>query len=344
MRTLLTGADGYVGSLVVNKLKNKFDLIGLDIGYFQNLFFLQNALGLDKGPRFLKEDIRYLSFDSLPKFKNVVHLAAISNDPMGEKFSSVTYKINLDSTVRLAKLSKEAGVSRFIFASSASVYGASDEVICSENTKANPLTAYSKSKYQSEIELQKLASDKFNVYCFRFATACGYSPKLRMDLVLNELVYQAVVHGKIKLNSMGTAFRPLIDTNSMVDAIEWGLTSKPFSKFEIINIGFESWNFRIIDLAELVTSIIPNSSIEVNKDGVVDKRTYKLDFSKSKKLGIFDKVPKIEDTIVNLRLSYESFIKSKPDFDFNNFKRLTYLEKLIEYSILNENLDFINQK
>jgi nucleoside-diphosphate-sugar epimerase len=336
MKTLVTGAQGYVGSLVMAHMTQLTEVQGLDIGLFKSVSFeeVPNQFNI------VKKDIRDIKLEDLRGFDNLVHLAAISNDPMGEKFSKATNDINFFSTVNLASLAKKAGISKFIFASSASVYGSTNQEICDEGSDLNPLTTYAVSKRKSEIKLEDISDDNFKVICFRFATACGYSPRLRLDLVLNDFIYQALSSNKISLNSSGNAFRPLIDTKDMVTAINWAIKINPPSNFEIVNTGFDSWNFKIIELAELVSSLIPNTAIKINKHNPDDKRSYRLDFSKANRLGIFNKIPDITDTILILKSKLEFFLDSKIDLKIDNFKRLSYLNHLIANNIIDDDLKF----
>lgn len=334
MNILVTGAQGYVGSLALSQFANLYNVKGLDIGFFKHAVFdgAPNQHGV------IQKDIRDINIQDLIGFNTIVHLAAISNDPMGEKFSQATSDINFFSTIRLAKMSKDAGVSKFIFASSASVYGSSNQNICNEDSELNPLTTYAISKLKTEIELKEISDDYFKIVCFRFATACGYSPRLRLDLVLNEFIYQAISAKRISLNSSGNAFRPLIDVKEMVAAIEWAIRVTLPSNFEIINGGFNSWNFKVIELAELVANLIPFTSIQTKKFSIDDKRSYKLDFSKAQALGIFRDAPSINNTILLLKSKLEIYLDSMVDANMDDFKRLLYLDRLLKNKIIDTNL------
>ncbi|MDQ1265261.1 MAG: hypothetical protein QG635_411, partial [Bacteroidota bacterium] len=211
----------------------------------------------------------------------VIHLAAISNDPMGKEFEEVTYEVNYKSSVALAKVAKKKGVGHFVFASSCSIYGFNDKKACDEKSELNPLTAYAKSKVYTEQELEPLADENFIVTCCRFATACGASPRIRLDLVLNDFVASAIATNKITILSDGTPWRPLINTIDMSRALEWGSrrSADKGGNFLAVNTGTGSWNYQVKDLALEVQKIIPGVEISINSNAQPDKRSYKVDFS-----------------------------------------------------------------
>ncbi len=199
MKFLITGNMGYIGPCVVSHLHDSHpeaQLIGLDMGYFANCLTNEKVLPECKVDVQYFADVRQISTDLLKNVDAIVHLAAISNDPMGKQFENVTFDINHQASVNLAKKAKESGVSGFIFASSCSMYGAAEENARDETSPLNPLTAYSKSKVYTERDLKPLAGDGFQITSLRFSTACGMSDRLRLDLVLNDFVAGAVASGK----------------------------------------------------------------------------------------------------------------------------------------------------
>ncbi len=217
---------GYIGPCVVERLRESFPaaiLIGLDMGFFAKN--LTNAAFLPECRIDLQyfADVRKFSNDLLEDVDAIVHLAAISNDPMGNKFEKVTSDINYRASVELAKKAKKAGVKSFVYASSCSMYGSADDKPRTEESPLNPLTAYAKSKIYTEKDLVKLADNKFKVTSLRFSTACGMSERLRLDLVLNDFVACAVASNKITILSDGTPWRPLINIKDMVRAIDWAV-------------------------------------------------------------------------------------------------------------------------
>jgi nucleoside-diphosphate-sugar epimerase len=226
-------------------------------------------------------DVRELSQDLFEDVDAVVHLAAISNDPMGDRFEEVTFDINYQASVDLAKAAKAAGVGRFVFASSCSVYGFTEGGARDELSSINPLTAYAKSKIKMEEELNKLADESFVVTCLRFATACGSSDRLRLDLVLNDFVAGAIASKRITVLSDGTPWRPLIHVKDMALAMDWAIQreSADVGPFLTLNAGSNEWNYQVRDLAEAVAEAIPGVDVYIDKDAPADKRSYQVDFS-----------------------------------------------------------------
>jgi nucleoside-diphosphate-sugar epimerase len=282
MRILITGNQGYIGPVVAEHLKKLgLTIVGLDTGFFDNC---TNSLSIspDHFVDFqINKDVRKISEQDFKGINHVVYLSAISNDPMGAEFENVTNEINHVYAVQCAKLAKSAGVESFVFASSCSVYGAAgDGKIRDENSPLNPVTAYAISKIEAENNLQVLADSNFKITCLRFATACGFSPRLRLDLVLNDFVASAIIHGEIKILSDGSPWRPLIHVKDMARSIEWAIyRSVDFGDFVALNVGDDNWNYQIIDLANSVAELIPDTIVRVNKDAAPDKRSYKVSFS-----------------------------------------------------------------
>jgi len=226
MKILVTGNTGYIGPVLGEKLKQKYNdlkLIGFDTGFFAHCL-----TGVNVSPELNYDvqyygDIRKLDKNVFHGVDIVIHLAAISNDPMGNNFASVTEEINSKASENVAKTAKRAGVRKFIFASSCSMYGTADSEAKKESDSLNPLTAYAKSKVYMEQVIEKLSDDKFQGTCLRYSTACGMTPRLRLDLVLNDFVASALTTGRIEILSDGTPWRPLIDVQDMVRAIQWAV-------------------------------------------------------------------------------------------------------------------------
>ena len=221
MKILITGNMGYVGPILVRRLRDSYpdaDLIGLDMGYFGNCLSSTGILPECRVNRQHFADVRNFPAALLSGVDAVVYLAALSNDPLGHAFEEATLDINYRSCVRAAKMAKEAGVKSFVFASSCSVYGSAEDGARTEASPVNPLTAYAKSKVWTERDLAPLADGRFKVTCLRFATACGMSDRLRLDLVLNDFVAGAVASKKISILSDGTPWRPLIHVKDMARA------------------------------------------------------------------------------------------------------------------------------
>ena len=226
MKIIVIGNMGYVRPGTVKQLRATYpeaELIGYDIGYFANRLTNTEFLPEVQLDKQIMGDVREFPSRILNGADAVVYLAAISNDPMGAKYEEVTLDVNYRSCVRIAEQAKEAGVKSFVFASSCSMYGAAEGDAKTEQDSLNPLTAYARSKVYAERDLQPLASDSFTVTCLRFATACGMSDRLRLDLVLNDFVAGAVVAKEINILSDGTPWRPLINVLDMARAIDWAI-------------------------------------------------------------------------------------------------------------------------
>jgi len=285
MKILVTGNLGYVGPAVVIELRRSLPtatLFGCDPGWFASRVATEDRLPESLLNAQMFCDVRDLSVSDLAGVDCVVHLAAVSNDPMGQTYEKATDDINHLASVDLGKLCKAAGVRHFIFASSASVYGVASE-ICTESSELNPQTAYAKSKVATEKDLASLAGDDFMVTCLRFSTACGWSPRIRLDLVLNDFVAGALIDGEIRLISDGSPLRPLIATTDMARAIT-GAVLQDFrsvrSAFEAMNIGSDNWNFTIGALAKRVGERMGNLKVILGDKGGADTRSYALDFGK----------------------------------------------------------------
>jgi nucleoside-diphosphate-sugar epimerase len=340
MRVLITGSQGYVAPSVIQMLRAyqpDCTIDGLDICFFSHLvsnqyvgtgFYLENLRILD---------IRRVNETNFSQYDVIVHLAAISNDPMGITFDSATKDINFESTKKLALMAKEQGVKKFIFASSASVYGFSDS-ICDESSTTKPLTAYAKSKVDSENFLESIAGKDFEVTCLRFSTACGWSPRLRTDIAINNFVSTGIIEKRIVLNSDGKASRPFVATEDMGRAVAWAVSEhrSKLQNFEKVNIGKGNWNFSILEIAELVQSKLKDAKLIINKNAPQDKRSYQLDFNKYSKY-CFEYYLKenIDDVVDNLikKISFDIFNYSKNYI--NNGSRLQTLNWMIEENLIN---------
>lgn len=283
-RILITGNMGYVGPVVVSHLRRRFPnayLAGYDNALFAHCLTSPGPL-----PEALLDvqhfgDTRNLPAGLLAGIHAVVHLAAISNDPMGNRFEQQTDAINRGATLRLAQLAGEAGVSQFIFASSCSVYGFADNAARREGDALAPLTAYARSKISSEEGLAQADLGDMSVTCLRFATACGMSPRLRLDLVLNDFVAAALTSDEIKVLSDGTPWRPLIHVTDMARGIEWAImrTAGQGGRFLVVNAGSDRWNHQVAALAETVARRVSGTTVSINTNAPPDRRSYKVDFT-----------------------------------------------------------------
>ena len=344
MKILITGNMGYIGPTVVRQVRNTWPnatIVGVDIGYFSHCL---------TGARFLPEcrldtqyflDVRNLSPEIIRGVDAVVHLAAISNDPMGNSYEAVTLDVNYKASLELARQAKSAGVKSFIFASSCSVYGFAEGGARKEDSELNPLTAYAKSKVNTENELRTLADEQFKVTCLRFATACGMSERLRLDLVLNDFVAGAIASNKITILSDGTPWRPLINIKDMSRAIDWAIQrdSKAGGDFLSVNVGSNEWNYQVKDLAGAVAKVIPGVEVSINQDAPPDKRSYQVSFDLFKELAP-DHQPLMDlfATITELKEGLTAMEFNNKDFRDSDFMRLKVLTRLKEQGLLSEDL------
>lgn len=344
MKILITGNMGYVGPGVVAQLRASYPqavLAGYDIGFFAGN--LTNALILPECLVDLQHfsDVRTIPVQLLEGVDAVVHLAAISNDPMGNKYEEVTLDINYRASVELARKAKQAGVNSFVFASSCSVYGFAEEGARTEQSQVNPLTAYARSKVFTERDLQELADGNFKVTCLRFATACGMSPRLRLDLVLNDFVAGAISAGKISILSDGTPWRPLINVKDMARAIDWAITRTTAAggDYLVVNAGSDSWNYQVRELAEAVARVIPGVEVSINRDAQPDKRSYKVNFDLFRSLAP-DHQPRHDlfTTISDLQSGLQAMGFQDQDFRNSHFVRLKVLESLREAGVVTAQL------
>ena len=347
MKILITGNQGYIGPIVSEHLKkNGTTIIGLDTGFFANCTN-SHILSPDHFVDIqINKDIRSINKDDFNGINHVVYLSAISNDPMGIEFEDITNEINNKYAVICAKLAKDAGVESFVFASSCSVYGAAgDGEIRDEASPLNPVTAYAHSKIDAEKNLKPLADSKFKITCLRFSTACGFSPRLRLDLVLNDFVASAIMNKEIKILSDGSPWRPLIHVKDMARAIEWSiLRDTNCGDFIALNVGDEKWNFQIKDLASAIAKLIPGTKVSINKDAAPDKRSYKVSFKLLEKLAPNHK-PKVtlDEAIFDLSLGIKNYIESNNQFTTNNTIRLAKLRDLLNNNYVDKSLNWLKK-
>lgn len=336
MKILITGNLGYVGSELVKLIRKTYPdatIIGFDIGYFASQ--LTNKL---RSPEIYIDqqifgDVREFPEKILEGVDTLVQLAAISNDPIGNKFESVTLDVNHKAVINIAKKAKKQGVKNMVFASSCSVYGFAEADARVESSSLNPLTAYAKSKVLTEQDLKPLADDKFKVTCLRFATACGMSDRLRLDLVLNNFVAGALSSGEITILSDGTPWRPLINVRDMGRAILWASQrdQKKTGNFLIVNTGSNEWNYQVKELAYAIQKILPEVKVSVNKDAQPDKRSYRVSFD------LFGKLAPDHQPQYHLPETISDLINGLRDINFNdkNFRQ----SRLMRLFVVNEFLE-----
>jgi UDP-glucose 4-epimerase len=344
LKILITGNMGYVGPEVAKYLRSRRQdatLHGFDNAYFAHCLTGSSVLP----ERYLDEqfygDVRDVSLD-LTGYDAVVQLAAISNDPMGNKFQAVTLDINQNTTVSLAHAAAAAGVKNFVFASSCSVYGIADGAPRKETDQLNPITAYAKSKIGAEQELAAIATD-MTVTCLRFATACGMSDRLRLDLVLNDFVACAISQGLISVLSDGSPWRPLIDVADMARAIDWAI-DRPAStggRYLAVNAGSDDRNYQVRDLANAVAKALPGTEVSINTSAPVDSRSYKVDFALYRSLAPnHQPAVSLDQSIQNLVAGLRKMNFKDSEFRSSDLMRLKVLQDHIDSGRLNENLEW----
>lgn len=348
MKIVITGNMGYVGPTVVAHLRSVFsnvEIIGVD-----SCFFGHSLTNVDRLPEVSVDvqyftDVRDLSAEMFNGADAVVQLAAISNDPMGNAFEAVTMDVNAQAAIRVGQLAKQAGVARVVFASSCSVYGFAEEEAKNEGSALNPLTAYARSKHAAEEGLSELASEDFIVSCLRFPTACGMSPRLRLDLVLNDFVASAIASGRIEILSDGTPWRPMIDTKDMARGIEWAIRrdASQGNNFEAINVGRDDANYRISDLAEAVARRLPSVEIAIKGAGAPDKRSYRVDFARYRALApAYLPTVSLDQSIDELRDGLLAMGFADRNFRESMHMRLNVLRGLVSRGILDDKLRWIS--
>jgi nucleoside-diphosphate-sugar epimerase len=349
MRIVITGNMGFVGPVVVKRLREVFpggSLIGLDTGYFGGCI-----AGADRLPETLVNvqyfrDVREVSEEIFERADAVVHLAGISNDPIGNQFEEVTKEINRRASKDIAQMAKRAGVKRFIFASSCSMYGAASDTARTEDSPLNPLTAYARSKAEFEDDLRNLVGNGFQATCLRFSTACGWSERLRLDLVLNDFVACAVTSGEITILSDGTPWRPLINVRDMARAVEWAVTRDDSrgGSFLAVNVGSEEWNYQVRDLADAVAKAIPGVKVSVNKNAAPDKRSYRVSFNRFRELAPKHQ-PQVDliESILELKDGMERIHFKNAEFRDSDFMRLKHLKRLQSQGLIDRELRWVKR-
>jgi nucleoside-diphosphate-sugar epimerase len=345
MRVLITGVMGYVGSVLARHLRERFkgdvELLGYDTGFFADVL-----TGADRFPEVVLDrlyfgDIREFPEHLLQGVDAVVHLAAISNDPMGARYELVTEAINDRASVRLAQIARDQGIRHFVFASSCSIYGFAEGRPRRESDTLNPLTAYARSKVAVENALRTNNFGNMTVTCLRFATACGMSDRLRLDLVLNDFAASAIATGQIAVLSDGTPWRPLIDVSDMARAIEWAIQRSPDKggRYLAVNAGSNSSNYQVCDLAEAVAAVLPDIKVNINTEAPPDKRSYQVDFL------LFNEIApahqpqmSLSDSVMRLCAGLKKMNFADTDFRSSRFVRLRVLEQHARAGRLSEDL------
>jgi UDP-glucose 4-epimerase len=347
MKFLVTGNMGYVGPSVVKQLRQSYPdatIDGVDLAFFAQCLTTRRAIPERYLDRQIFRDVRGLSEKDLAGYDAVILLAAISNDPMGERFGDVTFAINRDAVIQIGHAASRAGVRNLVFASSCSVYGIAEGGARRECDPVNPLTAYAASKIGAELGLAEIDGDMV-ITCLRFATACGMSDRLRLDLVLNDFVASALTSGRITVLSDGSPWRPLIDVADMALAIDWAATRAADNggRFLVVNAGADEANYQVRELASAVAGAVAGCTVSINEQAPVDSRSYKVDFGLFSKLAP-DHLPRISlaTSIANLVAGLRDIRFADREFRTSALIRLHVLRDFIADGRLSDSFGWVD--
>ena len=341
MKVLVTGSLGYIGTVLVPMLvEKKHEVIGLDTDYYERCTFT----GEVPSKEVIKKDVRDVQIEDLAGFDAIIHLAGLSNDPLGDYRPELTEIINGKASVRLAELAKEAGVERFLFASSCSNYGAAGDNFLDEEAPFNPVTPYGKSKAKVEEALRKMADDDFSPVYLRASTAYGVSPRLRFDLVTNNLTAWAFTTGRVFLKSDGSPWRPIVHIRDIALAYIAALQApRDLIHNEAFNIGTTTENYQVREIAQLVKEIVPNCRVDFAAGASPDKRNYRVNCDKiASTLHEFKPQWTARRGIEELYNEYKKTGLTLEEFEGPKYMRIAHIKGLIEEGRLDESLRWTN--
>lgn len=332
-KILITGIDGYIGSVMEAVLQKDYDITGLDAGFYSMSRLYHQNCYLSKR---LVKDVRDVTLEDLDDMYAVIHLAELSNDPLGDLNPMLTKSINVQGSLKLATLAREAGVKRFIYSSSCAVYGASDE-IKTEKSSVNPQTLYAKCKLINEANIAKLACGSFTPTFMRNATAFGLSPSMRFDLSVNDISGQSVINSKIKLNSTGAAWRPFTHVNDISNAFKTVMEAPAREVFnEVFNVGSNDSNYRTMEIVDLVMKY--NRNCKILKGKVFDFRNYRINANKIKNILGFKceySVPKGINILIN---KFNIVNLTAEQHQYRVYRRINQIKYLIDTNQVSKKL------
>ncbi|MBK1700119.1 NAD-dependent epimerase/dehydratase family protein [Thiococcus pfennigii] len=337
MRVLVTGSAGYIGTVLVPMLvASGHDVEGLDSNYFSRCTFVEPVRDIPT----TQMDVRDVSAKMLEGFDAIIHLAGLSNDPLGDYDPRLTEDINTAGSIRLAQCAKAAGVPRLLFASSCSNYGASGDNFLTEDATFNPVTPYGVSKVRVEEALHALADHAFSPVYLRASTAYGLSPRIRFDLVVNNLTAWAFTTGRVYLKSDGTPWRPIVHVDDICRAYLAALEApREAVHDQAFNVGTTTENYQIRELAEIVQEIVPGSRVEFAADAGPDKRCYRVDCNKiARALHGFKPQWTARRGVEQLYHAYKTIGLQLEDFEGPRFMRIAHMKALVEEGLLDANL------
>jgi nucleoside-diphosphate-sugar epimerase len=335
MKLLVTGTEGYIGVRLAEVLMDRgHEVVGLDTGFYCDGWLYDGTRKLAKQ---IRKDIRRVTAQDVAGFDAVVHLAELSNDPLGQHNRELTFQINHQGSVRLAQICKDAGIKRFVYTSSCSVYGVAEDGVVSETSATNPQTAYAECKVLVERDVAALAGPNFSPTFLRNATAFGASPRMRFDIVLNNLAGLAWTTGEIKMISDGTPWRPLVHVLDICDAVSCSLDApRDLVHNQIYNVGDNAQNYRVREIAEIIAKVFPGCQLSFGQNNG-DNRSYKVSFDKiARELPGFKCRRDARTGAEELRAVFEKIGMTKEMFEYRAYTRLKQLRHLIGTGQLDE--------